>query len=136
MINGTRILSQRLLESTSATLINMHAGITPRYRGVHGGYWALASNDPENAGVTVHVVDPGIDTGDVLAQDRIEVTPQDNFMTYPLLQLEKGLPLLEQAVQAALAGTLSYQSGVGPSQLYYHPTLISYLSRRFWAGIK
>ena len=44
-------------------VINMHAGITLRYRGVHGGYWALAEQHPEWVGTTVHLVDPGIDTG-------------------------------------------------------------------------
>ena len=41
----------------------MHAGITPQYRGVHGGYWAVVNNDPEHCGVTIHFVDKGIDTG-------------------------------------------------------------------------
>ena len=66
VINGTRILSNRLLTSAKVPWINMHAGITPLYRGVHGGYWALVRHEPEVCGVTVHLVDPGIDTGGIL----------------------------------------------------------------------
>lgn len=57
VVNGTRIISKSVLSSVNAPFINTHMGITPRYRGVHGGYWALANGDPDNCGVTVHLVD-------------------------------------------------------------------------------
>jgi len=43
VVNGTRIISKRVLDSIDAIFINTHVGITPQYRGVHGGYWALES---------------------------------------------------------------------------------------------
>ena len=63
IVNGTRIISEKTLETTTAPFINMHTGITPKYRGVHGAYWALTQNDRQNCGVTIHRVDTGIDTG-------------------------------------------------------------------------
>ncbi|HWV39949.1 MAG TPA: formyl transferase [Vulgatibacter sp.] len=133
VVNGTRIISQEVLEATRATFINMHAGITPRYRGVHGAYWALAEGRPEAAGVTVHLVDKGIDTGAVLAQARIQPTDRDNFATYPLLQLQAGLPMLERAVQAALNGEVNTVPPMTslPSALWHHPTVGQYLVNRF-----
>ncbi len=137
VINGTRILSKEVLSATPATFLNTHAGITPMYRGVHGGYWALASGDREHCGVTVHVVDPGIDTGGIVAQARIEPTSDDNFVTYPLMQLGVGLGLLRPAVRAALAGELKTQAyPAGPSKLWSHPTLASYLIARWGKGVK
>ena len=59
VVNGTRIIAARVLESAGCPVVNLHAGITPRYRGVHGGYWALAERHPEWVGTTVHLVDPG-----------------------------------------------------------------------------
>ena len=47
VVNGTRIIAKPVLESAGCPVINLHAGITPRYRGVHGGYWALAERHPE-----------------------------------------------------------------------------------------
>src|SRR6185369_1690295 len=61
VINGTRILSGRTLASVDAAFVNLHAGITPLFRGVHGGYWAMAQGLPEQCGVTAHRVDTGID---------------------------------------------------------------------------
>ncbi|HYG28335.1 MAG TPA: formyl transferase [Caulobacteraceae bacterium] len=136
VVNGTRILSRRLLESVPAIFLNTHAGITPGYRGVHGGYWALAQGEPDRCGVTVHVVDPGIDTGEVVTQAMISPTPRDSFWTYPYLQLAAGLPLMMQAVEDALAGRLGRKKGEGPSRLWSHPGLTGYLSRRLLKQIR
>jgi folate-dependent phosphoribosylglycinamide formyltransferase PurN len=78
------------LQSTSAKFINTYTGITPLYRDVHGGYWALFQNDKENCDVTVLLVDEGIDTGNIIYQFLIQPTKHDNFSTYPLLQLSEG----------------------------------------------
>src|SRR5262245_3683623 len=74
LVMGTRIIARDVLRSIDAPFINYHAGITPKYRGVHGGYWAKAEDDPGNFGVTVHLVDEGIDTGGVLYQARLAPT--------------------------------------------------------------
>ncbi|HWM87147.1 MAG TPA: formyl transferase [Kofleriaceae bacterium] len=132
VVHGTRILDRETLACVDATIINMHGGITPFCRGVHGGYWALADGRPDLAGVTVHLVDEGIDTGPVLAQALIEPGDQDSFTTYPALLTAAGLPLLIAAVERALAGTLSPRPPLvaGPSLLRSHPTLWGYLWRR------
>ena len=107
VVNGTRIIATRVLESAGCPVVNLHAGITPRYRGVHGGYWALAEHHPEWVGTTVHLVDPGIDTGGVLAQSVFDVTGEDSFATYPYLHLVHGLPLLGDQVDKVMAGAPS-----------------------------
>ncbi len=128
VVNGTRIIAKRVLTSIPCPFINTHAGITPRYRGVHGGYWALANDDAAHCGVSVHLVDAGIDTGGIISQALIHPTAADNFATYPLLQLIAGLPLLLDAVRAALTGTIQLRpSPAGESRLWSHPTLAQYL---------
>lgn len=137
VVNGTRIISKKVLTCVPCQFINTHAGITPLYRGVHGGYWALANNDPEHCGVSVHLVDPGIDTGAIIAQALIRPTPADNFVTYPLLQLAAGLPLLKQAVRDALNHAIELRPAPeGQSRLWSHPTLAEYLANKKRAGVK
>lgn len=137
VIAGTRILSQQVLECVPARFVNLHAGITPLYRGVHGAYWALAEGKPEVCGVTVHLVDAGIDTGGILGQAVISPTSRDNFVTYLWLQLAAGLPLLAAAVREACEGRVSLQPPpAGPSKLWTHPTLVGYLWRRLRDGVQ
>jgi len=131
VVNGTRIIAKRVLTSVPCPFINTHAGITPLYRGVHGGYWALANDDAAHCGVSVHLVDAGIDTGGIIAQALIKPEREDNFTTYPLLQLIAGLPLLKEAIRAALAGPIKLQPAPeGTSRLWSHPTLAEYQTNR------
>jgi folate-dependent phosphoribosylglycinamide formyltransferase PurN len=129
LLLGTRIISRATLAAIKAPVINYHAGITPKYRGIHGGYWAKAEGDLANFGVTVHLVDPGIDTGAVLYQARLTPTTQDNYATFPYLQLAAVLPLMEQTARDALADTLEPQTVDLPSRLWSHPTIWGYVAR-------
>jgi len=136
VVNGTRIISNKILTGLSCPFVNTHMGITPKYRGVHGAYWALATDDAANCGVTVHLVDKGIDTGAVLYQDRIEVEPADDFNTYPLHQLHKAIPLMKAALTDIRLGRIAPVPGVGPSALWSHPTLLQYVRNRLRRGVK
>lgn len=136
LVNGTRIISKETLGCIAARFINTHAGITPRYRGVHGGYWALAAGDAENCGVTVHLVDAGIDTGAILHQARIHPGPQDNFMTYPILQLAAGIPLIRTAIDDLRAGRVQVKAGPPGSRLWSHPTVGQYLGNCLRKGVR
>jgi folate-dependent phosphoribosylglycinamide formyltransferase PurN len=132
VVTGTRIIGRDTLRSTTAPFINIHTGITPAYRGNHCGYWAVAQGEPDQVGTTIHFIDEGIDTGQVLDQVTCEIDATDSFVTYPYLQLAHGLPLLLSAIRGSLAGTLEGRQA-GPassSKLWYHPTLWGYLVRR------
>lgn len=135
VVNGTRIISKRVLSKLNIPLINTHVGITPLYRGVHGGYWALVNDDRKNCGVTIHLIDEGIDTGGVIAQDIIQIDKMDNFLTYPIRQLATALPMLKEAVRNY--DNLKEISGPeGESKLWYHPTIWKYFYNRIVKGIK
>jgi len=137
VVNGTRILEEKLLNATNGVFLNTHVGITPLYRGVHGGYWALASGDPEHFGTTVHKIDKGIDTGDIVAQAVFRPDETDNFSTYPLLQVAFAIPLLKQAVRDALNGKLETMPAPnGKSKLWSHPTAFQYLKHRIMHGVR
>ena len=137
LVFGTRILTRDTLAAVDARFINLHAGITPLYRGVHGGYWALHDGHPEHFGATVHLVDAGIDTGAILGQVYVTPTRRDDFATYPLLQTAVALPVLVDVIGQALAGVpAAPPRPAGPSRLRSHPTLSSYLRARVCRGIK
>lgn len=135
LVIGTRIIGRQTLAGITAPVINFHSGINPKYRGQAGGYWALAMGDPRNAGVTVHLVDEGVDTGAILYQARFEATPKDNFITYFYVQAAIARPLAISAVEDALAGNLRPVEVKLPSQQFYHPTLWFYLWTAWTRGV-
>lgn len=139
-VYGTRLLSRATLSACDAPFVNYHAGITPEYRGQHPGYWALANGEPERAGVTVHLVDAGVDTGAVVAQRAVALSSAvDSIASYQYVQMAHGLPLLVDAVAAALTGTLTARdlstdvSRTTP--LHYPPTLMQYIRNGLGRGV-
>jgi formyl transferase-like protein len=137
VVSGTRLIEPATLAAVDAPFLNMHAGITPLYRGVHGGYWALAEGRPELVGTTIHLLDEGLDTGPVLDRRYFAVTGDDSFVTYPCLHTAHGLLGLLDAVEAALRGRLAPLEPLDlPSRLRYHPTLWGYLATRARTGVR
>ena len=129
IVNGTRIISKKTLESIPATFINIHTGITPAFRGVHGGYWAVAKGQKNLFGTTVHYVDTGVDTGGIIEQVFVEPPSTDNFYTYPYLQYATVLPVLKQVVQSFVEGKKpsTKPAVTAESELWFHPTVFQWL---------
>jgi methionyl-tRNA formyltransferase len=137
IVNGTRIISKNILNNVQALFINIHVGITPEYRGVHGAYWALVNNDAQNCGVTVHKVDEGIDTGDLIKQSTIKITSKDNFVTYPYIQTGVGILLMEDIINKIKNNNIDcYKKANSISNLYTHPTFTEYLYNYIVKNIK
>lgn len=135
LVIGTRLIGRETLAAIGVPLINFHSGIIPQYRGQAGGYWALALGDPGNAGVTLHLIDAGVDTGAILYQAPISAGPDDNFSTYFWLQAAAGRPLALAALEDALAGRLMPQPSSRPSRKHFHPTLWNYLRTGYANGV-
>jgi folate-dependent phosphoribosylglycinamide formyltransferase PurN len=134
-VYGTRIIRRATLRAVTAPFINYHAGINPKYRGQHPGYWALANGDRENAGVTIHLVDEGVDTGSVLYQARVNFAPDDTIASYQHVQAAYALPLFARAIADGLEDRLQMRSVDLPSQQFFPPTLWGYIATGITRGV-
>lgn len=85
--------------------VNLHPALLPYNRGRFPNIWSIVSKTP--AGVTLHYVDEGIDTGDVIAQKEVEIKITDTGATlYRRLEVE-GLELFKTSWPSIRAGTNS-----------------------------
>ena len=66
VVFGTSIVKKHIFCIPKYGTINIHPGINPKYKGA-GSFWALKNQDFENYGFTIHLVDDGIDTGEVIS---------------------------------------------------------------------
>tara|TARA_B100000700_G_C15062696_1_gene866946 strand:- start:3695 stop:4627 length:933 start_codon:yes stop_codon:yes gene_type:complete len=73
-----QILKEALIALPPKGFINCHAGALPFYRGRNPLNWALI-NGEEKFGITVHYIDQGIDTGDIIEQAFFQISPDDNY---------------------------------------------------------
>lgn len=88
------ILQDRLLETAGLCGINVHFGIVPDYRGNEGLYWAVMNNDFDALGGSIHLLDPGIDTGGKLVD------------AFPKLEKNASIIDIELAVSHVLSEAL------------------------------
>ncbi len=75
-----QIFGKVIRELPPLKTINCHAGKLPFYRGRNILNWVLI-NDEKEFGITVHYVDKGIDTGDIILQKVYEITDEDSYAT-------------------------------------------------------
>ncbi|MFX0200474.1 MAG: methionyl-tRNA formyltransferase [Candidatus Hodarchaeota archaeon] len=69
------ILTPEFLDILSAGCVNIHPALLPYNRGAYPNVWSIVEGTP--AGVTLHYIDEGIDTGDIIAQHEVSVEPID-----------------------------------------------------------
>lgn len=74
------ILKKPILDLPRIGCINTHSSLLPKHRGPNPFAAVILANEPES-GVTFHVVDEGIDTGDILEQFTLPIGPTDTAMT-------------------------------------------------------
>lgn len=83
--------------------INCHAGKLPFYRGRNILNWALI-NDEKEYGITVHYVDTGIDTGDIILQKGYAITDEDTYKTLLERAHVDCASVLYEAIQLIMSG--------------------------------
>lgn len=78
VVIGTTILGRRVLDAAGDTIINIHGGFLPDYRGNHCFFFALRDGAWDRIGSSIHFVNEGIDTGDLVEVVRPALHPGDN----------------------------------------------------------
>lgn len=71
-----QILPKNVLQLAHVACLNLHASLLPRYRGAAPIQAAIAAGDAQT-GITVMYMDEGLDTGDILLQSRLTITPNE-----------------------------------------------------------
>lgn len=71
-----QILPQELLDIPRLGCVNIHASLLPRLRGAAPIQWAVINGDRES-GITLMQMDAGLDTGDILFQEKVEIDPRE-----------------------------------------------------------
>lgn len=71
-----QIIRRELITLPRYGCINVHRALLPKYRGPNSAFWQLAQAE-KRSGLTIHYVDEGTDTGDIISQQDYEITPEE-----------------------------------------------------------
>ena len=100
-----RILPKVLLDRIPKGFVNVHPSLLPAYRGPSPMQAAIAAGDPVT-GVSIMLIDEGMDTGPLLAQTPIPLDPRETTTTLTKNVVTVAAPLLIQSLKGYLAGTV------------------------------
>ena len=78
---GTSLIRGELLNKGRLGIVNLHGGLSPHYRGADCTFWALYNKEPEQVGCTLHYIDPGIDSGNLIAHISPAINEDDDELT-------------------------------------------------------
>jgi methionyl-tRNA formyltransferase len=99
------ILGEKALAVPRLLAANFHASLLPEYRGKHPVFWALRHGE-KYAGLTVHAMDPGIDTGDIIYQVKIRTRQDDTVATLYTRIMDQSEDFVGQLIADAERGRI------------------------------
>jgi folate-dependent phosphoribosylglycinamide formyltransferase PurN len=129
VVNGTNLLRAPMLEAGAACrygILNIHTGLSPYTRGGNCNLHSILHRQVQCVGVTVHYIDPGIDSGDIVLTGRPPVTPEDTFESLDAKTFRLGEELLVTALEDLREGTARRVRQWTPGRLFLKRTGYEY----------
>ena len=81
------IIDEKFLQMVKVPIVNLHHSFLPFNRGAHPNFWSFYEDTPK--GISIHLIDKGIDTGDIIYQEEIQLNLKSTFReTYKKLDDE------------------------------------------------
>lgn len=131
---GGGLIRKEVLDHSGAGILNCHMGMLPKYRGMDVVEWPILEACFGQVGMTVHFMDEGVDTGDILQVRKVEITPQETIKQIR----ERFEPLMCQEMVTACAEYLKdnlqrkpQRGDEGKQYFIMHPCLIEIAKSRF-----
>ncbi len=97
-VYGTGILKEPAIQAAGKFVFNIHPGIVPQYRNVHGEFWAAVNKDFQNLGSTIMHLDTGIDTGQIALQKHLQTPFYPNIGNLKAELIELSGPMIVQVL--------------------------------------
>jgi methionyl-tRNA formyltransferase len=106
-------------------IVNMHFSLLPAYKGMFTSALPILNGEAES-GCTLHLVDPGIDTGDIIAQTRFRLAEDETCKTLYEKYVAYGSALFADFADRILSGTFEATSQSARGSTYYSKKTLDY----------
>ncbi|MFT5425667.1 MAG: methionyl-tRNA formyltransferase [Gammaproteobacteria bacterium] len=114
-----QIIKEPIIELPRLGILNIHPGWLPAYRGAMAYFWVL-KNGSETAGVSVHWIDKGTDTGEIVARRQIKIEKGMTQQKVLILTAVTGSILLQRIAKLILTGQKPNGISVKDEQSQYY----------------
>lgn len=79
------ILKKAIIERLACPILNLHISYLPFNRGAHPNFWAFYDNTP--SGVSIHLIDDGVDTGPIVYQKQVQFSASEHTFLHTYKRL-------------------------------------------------
>ena len=144
-VNGTNLLREpmlNLIPNIPYGIINLHTGLSPYSRGGNCNLFMLLEKHPELVGITIHHIDKGTDSGDIIISARPELEAGDNYAMIDAKTFRIGIDMLLVAIRQLIEGRAirikQWEAGklfLRKTGYNYHPYLRLKVNRLLKKGI-
>lgn len=124
-----QILTKEVLDIPKYGCINLHASLLPMYRGAAPLNWAII-NGEKVSGNTTMLMDVGLDTGDMLLKDEVEITDDMTAGDLHDLLMKSGAELLVNTIEGLVDGSIVPETQEG--ETYYAKMLNKEIAKINW----
>src|SRR5580765_4679520 len=100
-----QIIPGRLLGIPKHGWINLHASLLPKYRGAAPINWAIVNGETKT-GVTTMRIDAGMDTGEILLQEEMDIGPSETAPDLAARMSELGAPLMAETLRGLASASI------------------------------
>jgi methionyl-tRNA formyltransferase len=99
-IHSLFVINKEVVSAPRIGCFNMHPGPLPRYAGLNAPSWAIYRGETSH-GVTIHKMEPGIDTGPVVYQELFDIDDADTGLTLSARCIRSGVGLVLRLIETA-----------------------------------
>lgn len=117
----------RVEKFKDAKIYNIHFSLLPAYKGMFTSALPILHNQ-KNAGVTLHLIDNGIDTGDIIAQREILIGENTDAQQLYTKYIREGVALIKEYIPGLLAGSVSSSPQPVQNASYYSKHALDFSS--------
>ena len=103
---GSSMLKDIWFSDQSKTIVNLHLGLSPFYRGSATLFWPFFNNDLKHLGTTIHIIDKGIDTGPIIKTVKLKRIGQKNYYKITNRLIKKSIKQFPIIVSKYLRGII------------------------------
>ena len=116
---GTSILKKNIFEIPKFGCINIHTGLTQHYRGVDSAFWSIFEENLDGLVATIHSINAGIDTGNVIYQSIPRIEKDDTYMSLFLKSCHAGFEeVLKNSEDLVSGNYLKIESAMKKGKLF------------------
>lgn len=129
LVNGTNLLRKPILRwipKIPLGIVNLHTGLSPYSRGGNCNLFMLLEKHPELVGITVHHINPGIDSGDIIISCQVPMEADDNYEMVDLRTFDTGIAALLSGARQLSEGHAERVSQWESGKLFLRRTGYSY----------